>query len=55
MLHCGDPVSMPSHSLEEILPNTQPDPPLTQLHAFPSGPAAVTRKKRWAHAPLFFS
>jgi len=33
----GQPVPCPWPSGEERLPNTQPDPPLMQLHAIPSG------------------
>ena len=44
---------MPSHPLaEEPFPNTQPDPPLSQLHAIPSGPVAVPREQSSAPAPL---
>jgi len=40
--HCpGDAVPCPLPSGEEPFPNAQPDPPLTQLHAVPSGPVTV--------------
>lgn len=31
---------------EEPFPDPQPDPSLTQLHAFPSGPDTIAREKR---------
>ena len=40
----------PPSSGEEPFPNTQPDPPLTQLHAVPLGPVAVT-ESRAQHCP----
>lgn len=44
--HCsGESVPCSSSSGEEPLPNTQPDLPLTQPHAIPSCPAAVTKKQ----------
>ena len=36
---------MPDQSLnEELFPHTQPEPPLTKLHAIPSGPITVTKE-----------
>lgn len=38
---------MPDHLLsEELLPNSQPDTPLTQFHVIPIGPVAVNREQR---------
>lgn len=31
---------------EELFPHTQPEPPLTHLHAIPSRPITVTKEKR---------
>jgi len=48
----GEPVPVPEHPLgAEPFPNTQPDPPLSQLHALPSGPVAVPREQSSAPAP----
>lgn len=41
--HCpGEPVPCSSPSGEELFPNIQCDPPLTQLHVISSGPVTVT-------------
>lgn len=49
-----EPVPVPKHHLsEETFLNTQPEPPLTQLHAVPSGPIAITRDNRSAPVSIF--
>ena len=48
-----EPVPVPYHPLgEESVPNTQPDSPLTQLHAIPSGPIAIIKEKSSGSALL---
>jgi len=42
----GEPVPVPSHSLSEPpFPNPQPEPPLIQLHAVPSGPICCHQRE----------
>ena len=44
--HCPQEyVPCPPLSGEAPVPNPQPDPPLTQLHAIPLGPVAVTKSR----------
>lgn len=44
--HClGESLPVADYSLKEPFPNLQLDPPLTVLHDFPLGPAAITRQQ----------
>ena len=41
----GEPAPVPNHSGEEPFHDIQPEPPVSQLHAVPSGSISVTRKR----------